>query len=425
VECADLEVPLDHDHPDGWRITLGLARVPATDGASRLGSVLINPGGPGASGVELVLGGFRLDARTMAHYDLVGFDPRGVGRSEALRCEPDLVSQPLPDPSPDTPAEVDQLDRQARAIAERCAETDGDRLAFLGSDSVARDLDLLREALGDDRLNYYGLSYGTLLGLRYLERFPERAGRIVLDGVVDPEADLAVLLRQQAVAVERVFGEEAAACAQRSDCPPGGLLAAFDEALRLVEDAPVDGAGPAEVATAGFLSTYDPGFWQPLARALGDAVADGDLTMLDRLSDLYHGSAAFAPYAAVTCSDTPVPRGPAAWDALVDELTRASPRFGPALGNELRTCAYWPVSTDRPPRAVRAAGSGPVLVIGTTGDAATPLDNAVRVSRQLANGHLLVHDGAGHTAVGDPCVDEVVGRFLVDGELPAADERCS
>lgn len=420
-----MPVPVDHAEPDGPTLDLALVRVPATDPAQRIGSLFVNPGGPGASGVEMVEGGFRFDEATMARYDLVGFDPRGIGASAPLRCQVDLTAGPLPDPDPRTEAAAAALEAHAEGIARGCAATDGDLLPHLDSTTVARDLEVLRRAVGDDRLNLYGFSYGSLLALEYLELFPERAGRIVLDGVVDPTATLTELLAQQTTAFERVFAEMAADCASSGACPEPGLAAAYDQVLARLREAPVGDVGPAELATAAIMATYDPGLWPALYDALDTAVRTGDVAAIGRLSDLYTGGASFAAYAAVSCTDTPVPGSPADWDAYVEELRAISPRFGPATANELRTCAHWPVADATPPAAIRAEGSPPVLVIGTTGDAATPLDNAVAVAAALADGHLLVHEGEGHTAYGaNPCVDGVVADYLVEGSVPAPGTRC-
>lgn len=423
--CATVEVPLDHDNPAGATTTVALIRVPAGDPQRREGSLFVNPGGPGASGIDLVRSGFRFDAETMARFDLVGFDPRGVGQSDPLGCEPDLTIGPLPDPSPDTEAEAEQLDAEAARVASRCARTDGERLAHLDSEDVARDLDLLRQAVGDEELHYYGFSYGTLLALRYLELFPATAGRVVLDGVVDPAATLGELLGQQAEAFEDAFATEmAAACTGSPRCPPGGLLASYDAVAAGLEAAPVGQVGPAELATAAVMATYDQELWDVLFRALDEA-ASGDVAGIERLSDLYYGSYSFGAYLAVSCTDTPTPRGPGGWDELATEVAAAAPRFGASTVNELRPCAHWPVRSDRRLAPVRADGSGPVLVIGTTGDAATPVENAVAVADHLAEGHLLVHQGEGHAAYGtSDCVQEIVRRYLVDGEVPAAGARC-
>ena len=425
LECATVAVPIDHDDPAGPTTEVALVRVPATDSAQRIGSLFVNPGGPGGSGIDMVEGGFRFDDETMARFDLVGFDPRGIGRSDPLACEADLTTGPLPDPDPDSAEERQDLDEPARAMADRCAQAEGARLAHLHSSAVARDLDVLRAAVGDEVLNYYGFSYGTLIGLRYLELFPERAGRVVLDGVVDPTATLPELLAQQAAAFERVFtGEMARACAASPACPEGGLVAAYDEVRGRLEERTVGEVGPAELATAAVMATYDPGLWDALFRALAAALA-GDVSGLESLSDLYYGSTSFAVYAAVSCTDTPLPTGSEGWDALAAETAAISPRFGAAAVNELRVCAHWPVAAQQAPGPIRAEGSDPVLVIGTTGDAATPLENAVAVAEQLASGHLLTHVGEGHAAYGtSACVADVVNGFLVHGRVPAEGARC-
>jgi pimeloyl-ACP methyl ester carboxylesterase len=417
-------VPVDHDAPGGPSLDLALTRIPATDPGRRLGSILVNPGGPGASGTDF-LRWFRFDDETMARYDLVGFDPRGIGASAPLACEPDLTRGPLPDTDPATPRARAALEEWARALAEACAASDGELLPHLDSVTVARDLETIRTALGEDRLNFYGFSYGSLLALRYLELHPERAGRIVLDGVVDPTAELTDLLVQQAAAFDEVFAEMVDICATAPNCPPGGLDGAYDRLAERLREAPVGAVGPTELATAAIMASYDQRLWSPLRDALDRAVRLDDFDDIEELSDLYYGSASFGAYAAVTCTDTPVPGTPAAWDREVERARRVSARFGAATINELRACAHWPVRDPVAPSPIRAEGSPPVLVIGTTGDAATPLVNAETVAATLADGHLLVLDGPGHTAYGaNACVDGFVREYFAAGALPPPGARC-
>ncbi len=422
-ECATVAVPLDHDDPGGPGIDIALVRVPASGGSE--GSIFVNPGGPGASGVDYVRGGFVFDDETMSRFDLVGFDPRGIGQSTPLTCTIDRSAGPLPDLSPDDEAERAALDEAAERSADDCGASDGELLAHLDTDTVARDLDLLRQAVGDDVLHYYGFSFGTLIGQVYAERFPERVGHLVLDGVVDPSATLPDLLRQQSVAFEEAFEILDAACDTELTCPVGGVVGAYDELLTTLEnDGPRGEVGPTEFIGATLITLYDDQLWPVYVTALEDALT-GDFALIELLSEAFD-SISFAAYAAVGCTDSPRPEGPEAWDRFVDETVAVAPRFGAWVANELRTCAFWPVPAGPARGPITAPGSAPILVIGNTNDPATPLVNAEIVAGQLDNGHLVVVEADSHTAYGvSVCVQEIVAAYFVDDEVPPSPTHCS
>ncbi len=426
-ECASVTVPLDHDQPDGPTIDLALVRVPAADGDGEgvTGSILVNPGGPGGSGINYVRSGFRFDPDTMDDHHLVGFDPRGVGASNPLDCNPEPADGPLPDYDPDDAEELAELDEAARELAERCQRLDGDLLPHVSTESVVADLDLLRQAVGDDQLSYMGLSYGTLIGLRYAERHPERVGRMILDGVVDPASTLAGLLAQQADGFDRVFTTADEACGPALDCPDGGLAATYDRlAARLDADGPIDGIGPTELAIATLLSLYAEGLWPRYAASLADADR-GDVGGIRTLYGLYAEAADEAAYNAVVCTDTPVPAGSDGWDRLAAQLETQSPRFGAILANEVRACAHWPVRSADTPEPVSPDGIPPILVLSTTGDAATPVENAVNVAAALDGAGLVTVDETSHTAYGrNFCVQQIVADYLATGTVPEAIHRC-
>lgn len=423
LQCGHVPVPLDHDEPSGATLEIGLVRVPAT--AASRGSIFVNPGGPGASGVGYVRDGFRLDPETSVHYDLIGFDPRGVGSSGTLACEQRRGSGRLPDLSPDDDEERLMLDADAARFAAVCEELDGAVLPHLDTDSVARDLDLLREAVGDVELHYLGFSYGTLIGQVYAGIFPERIGHLVLDGVIDPTFTLPELLDQQAAAFNDAFLRLDASCGNDLECPDGGVLAnhdaLVDELERQDSTAPI---GSTELEAAALQALYDDKRWPRYVRALDRAVA-GDYGEIDELSRRFFTTVSFASYAAVICSDASRPVGPEAWTRFENELASSHARFGAVLANELRPCAHWPIEPKPTRSPITASGSKPLLVIGTTNDPATPLINAIVAAETLDRASLVVYDGDRHTAYNaSACVRAVVRDYFVDDLLPEEKLDC-
>lgn len=414
LECGTVPVPLDHDVATGPMLDVSLIRVTASGPA--IGSIFVNPGGPGASGVEFVRSGFRFDPETASRYHLVGFDPRGIGQSNPLDCQVDRTAEALPDLSPDTDQERAELDADAAAIALRCQEVDGLLLPHLTTEDVARDLDLLRHAVGDETLHYYGLSYGTLLGFRYAARFPDRVGHLVLDGVVNPAFDLTQLLLQQSRAFEEAFDMLDEGCRSgQVRCPADGVAAAYGRLVESLEQSgPQGNVGSTEVTMASLIALYSPDLWQPYASAM-EAADDGNLGPLESLSDLFLGSISFTAYASFACADDGEKRDPADWDDLEIEAAAVAPRFGAVIANELRVCAHWPNAEAGPGPTAADQVDVPVLIIGTTGDAATPLANAEVMAELFPASHLVTVDGRRHTAYnGSTCVREVVARYFAD-----------
>jgi pimeloyl-ACP methyl ester carboxylesterase len=419
LECGTLAVPLDWSNPSGPTIDLAVARIPAGDPDERIGVLATNPGGPGASGVGFIRGGGHFAGTELAErFDIVSWDPRGVDGSAGLSCD-DAVREGFLrlDSDPDDAAEQAALDAGAAEYAASCAAEHGELLAHVGTDDTARDLEAIRRALGQP-LAYVGFSYGTFIGLRYAELFPDGAVSIVLDGVVDPTAALTDLLRGQAEAFEGVLTEAL-----------GDLTEEWDEVAAAVEREPLPtddgrGLGPADLATGTFLAGYDPALWEVLQQGVRDA-AGGDGSILLRMADQYHSLGAYAPYQAISCLDSANPVGGEAWAAFSDELEAISPRFGASIANEMLPCAFWPVPSEPVNGPVLAEGSPPILVVGTTGDPATPVEQAERVAEGLADGHLLVLEGEGHVAFGrSACVQDAVERYLIRGEVPPEGARC-
>jgi pimeloyl-ACP methyl ester carboxylesterase len=334
------------------------------------------------------------------------------------------------DSTPDTPEEQAALDAAAKAVADDCGRNAGDLLAHVGTDDVVRDMDIIRVALGEEQINYLGISYGSILGLRYAQLFPQNARAIAVDGIIDPTQDLQSWLRHQTIAYAKQLVEVFDACPDGGrGCPPGGAAAAYDEVARRVEVAPIAGQGtttlgPSELAAAALEPTYDRSISDFFYRALSKAL-DGDGAPMVELASNFANSVKFVAYAAVECSDSRHPVGSDEYRAFAQELEAISPRFGGAIANELLPCAFWPAPVHDIVGPIAAPGSPPILVIGTTGDAATPYQQAVDVAMTLQNGHLLTVNGDGHAAYGSTCARDAEAAYFVDLTVPAEGASCN
>jgi pimeloyl-ACP methyl ester carboxylesterase len=432
VECATLEVPLDHDDPTGERIELYVARTPAS--GDRRGALFVNPGGPGAAAAEYAeLLPYILPSDITEHFDIVGVDPRGVGGSTPLSC-----GVPPEELYGVDPTFEDEADEQAYlAISELyvddCGTKHGGVLPHLGTPDVARDMDVVRAAMGDDQLSFLGFSYGTVIGQVYADLFPERVDRMILDGVVELGPTGLESADAQAAGFELALGRFVEYCDAAEGCATAGsTLAAVEEVLALAEepggipspdaDRP---AGPGEAEKGITYALYAQSLWNSLADALAAAV-DGDGSELVDLADAYLDIASFEVYFGVNCVDFAWPTGdPDAFFAQGKETAEASPHFGEAIVNDYVRCAEWP-ATPVPLEPVTAAGTNPILVISTTGDPATPYEAGVAVADRLERGILVTNEGDGHTVVanGKDCIDDLVEAYLVDGEVPEDGTTC-
>jgi pimeloyl-ACP methyl ester carboxylesterase len=447
LECATLPVPLDHDRPDGERIELALARLPARSPEQRIGALLFNPGGPGESGVDVVreAGEEYFDTALRDRFDIVGFDPRGVGASAPVRCTEGDDERAADDLElvPTTPRARDRMVAEARAFVAGCQRLSGHLLPHVSTEATARDLDLLRAALGEERLTYLGVSYGTLLGAVYADLYPERTRAMVLDAAADPVTwfgDGAEVARQQTLGFERSLDAFSAACARNPDsCPLGAdPEAALDRLLARLERTPLEVGDEEQVdevvafdAVVGAL--YDDRAWPLLADALARAESGDGAALLELAAtdddagpDGRVGNAAEAQ-AAITCADRDAPGDVQAYHELARELARIGPRFGPVLAYAGLDCAFWPV--DPAPRdggAITAEGAPPLLVIGGTRDPATPYAEAQAMAGQLASAVLLTLEGDGHGAYGgrSACVDDAVHAYLLRLTTPVSGTVC-
>lgn len=427
LQCASVAVPVDYANPTGPTMPIAIARRPATDQASKLGVLLVNPGGPGGSGIEIVQAGV-LPREVTDRFDVIGFDPRGVGDSTGLQCPLGPDTPYFGDPDPGDPADEAATNEAVDRYDAACGERYRDLLPHLGTRNVARDMDRIREALGEERINYLGFSYGTSIGQTYAQLFPTRLRAIVLDGVVDvskPGLDSA-----QAESFENSLRQFDAACRTDPTCPvradPIGTL---DRVRARVTAAPLPVAGTSPLS-AGLLEIgvvyplYSTTSWPQLAQAL--AAADrGDGTPMRALATAYFRGSNSDTYNAVTCLDN-------AWPTEDDQVFAAAratelraPHFsGNVLVSGL-TCADWP-APQQPLTPLENYTGPPMLILGTTNDPATPYQNSAALAARLPGSALLTYRGDGHTVYtnGVPCVDDAVNRYLVDGTLPPPNTVC-
>ena len=441
-ECAVLTVPLDYETPDDGRtIDVALFRVRASNPDERIGSLLVNPGGPGASGVDFVRqAAFAVPDAIRRRFDLVGFDPRGSGKTAPVKCRRNLDSLFALDYSPDDEAERADLDRALRKLAADCERRNGDVLPYVSSGSTVQDMDRVRAALGDDRLSYVGFSYGTYLGALYAERFPDRVRALVLDGAIDPTLDKLQVSLQQAVGFESSLDAFFASCARDPDCGfgDGDPAAAYDRLARRIDRRPLRVGdrrlGPGELDLAVFAYLYDGDFaYSSLAGALAAAV-DGDGGPLLAEADDFTGRREDGSYSneqeafwAIGCLDGPRLGGPEAYRAAEPEVEAAAPRLGRSNLNYDLACAYWPVPAVAAPGPLTAPGAPPIVVIGTTGDPATPIQWGRDLAATLDSGVFVEVEGTTHTSFLslDDCVDRLVSRYLVRLDVPPTGTKCA
>ena len=426
-DCATVAVPVDYLDPTGPTLDVAITRRPAGDPAERIGSLLVNPGGPGASGIRRVQRGFRVSDEVAERFDIVGFDPRGIGASTPISCGSTVAAFRATDLDPDDAEEEAAMVAAARAVADECTATEGSRLPHLGTINVARDVEVIRRALGEAQISFVGLSYGTLIGQLWADAYPSSVRALVLDGVVDPSTGGVGGSNDQADAVDTSTEAIDDACAADPTCPvrEAGVLGAYDLLAERIEagEGVGLGVGPTQVAYALIYATYGQEQWPRLWQALADGL-DGDLRGIEAMAASFTGLVTYTQFALVSCLDDPHPVGYPSWKAAADEHTEARSRLGRVIANELLPCAFWP-ATDSHPRVVTADGAPPILVIGSTGDAATPYDQAVRVARTLRSGRLLTVEIEGHVALGDsPCAADAATRYLIDLTVPDPDVRC-
>ncbi|MEV7286864.1 alpha/beta hydrolase [Streptomyces sp. NPDC093252] len=452
-QCATLRAPLNYGDPGAGDVRLAVARKKATGPGKRLGSLLVNPGGPGGSAVDFLqsYAGIGYPAQVRARYDMVAVDPRGVARSEPVKCldGPAMDRYTQTDVTPDDGRERDALVAAYQKYAEGCGARSARVLRHVSTVETARDMDIVRAALGDKKLNYVGASYGTFLGATYAGLFPARAGRLVLDGAMDPSLTARRLNLDQTAGFETAFRAFAKDCARRSDCPLGKKKTSPDRVGRNLKaffgklDARPAPTGDADgrrltesLATTGVIAAmYDETAWPLLRESLTSAMKENDGAGLLMLSDSYYEREPDGRYtnlmfanSAVNCLDLPPAfEHPDQVRSALPEFEKASPVFGEGFAWSALNCAYWPVAPTGEPHRIEARGAAPIVVVGTTRDPATPYRWAQSLSRQLTSARLLTYDGDGHTAYGrgSACVDRTINDYLVRGAAPKKGKRCS
>ncbi|MEC5180804.1 alpha/beta hydrolase [Arthrobacter sp. CG_A4] len=443
--CAKIKVPLDYSKPDGESIEIAALKL-STKGNSRKGSLLVNPGGPGGSGYDFVRdsGATTISENVRSNYDIVGFDPRGVKRSAPVMCltdqERDAARAKIY--KLDTDAGLAEAIADNKVIAAKCAEKTGPVLGHVDTASAAKDLDILRGVLNDSKLNYLGYSYGTFLGSTYASLFPDNVGRMVLDGALDPSLSYEELTSGQAKAFEKAILAYVKHCLDSNGCPlsgtPSEAVGQIQDIIKAVEADPKSAKDGRVVNASTFVSGfilpfYNDDNWPVLTQAL-DSALKGDVTPMLRLADLgadrepngsYSANSAFA-FTAVNCLDYPMVTDTAGMRADEQQLRLDSPTLGSAFAYGGTNCKDWPYKNVRTPAPAEYKGSAEILVVGTTGDPATPVEWASSLRKQLGNASLLTWKGEGHTAYGrsNDCIAKAVDGYLVDGKSPADNTVC-
>jgi pimeloyl-ACP methyl ester carboxylesterase len=445
LECTTVTAPLDWTDADAGEIDLAVIRSRAT-GGEPIGSLLTNPGGPGASGVGLIRDSlsFAVGEPLREQFDVIGFDPRGVGESTAVRCfdtdEMDAYLFDIPENERGSDAWTEELLDRSAAFAEACDENSDGILPFITTDNAARDMDLLRAVLGDRELHYLGYSYGTFLGATYAKLFPDKVGRLVLDGAIDPSVSGLDVGTTQGIGFESALRAYMASCLEGSDCPFRGsvddAMADLGTLLQSVDRNPIPGSdgrllGADSLMTAIVAALYSQESWSYLSLAL-DSALEGEADTAFLLADFYYNreggvyldnqTEAFRAY---NCMDYPAVETEAEVEAAEALLAEKAPTVAPFWSGP-DPCEVWPYPATGVREPIAAEGAAPIVVVGTTNDPATPYEWSVSLAEQLSSGVLVTRVGEGHTGYnkGNPCVDDAVETYLLEGTAPEDGLRC-
>ena len=450
-QCAKVKVPLDYSKPDGQTIEIAMKKHSAT-GSVRQGTLFMNPGGPGGSGVDDV-GGMVTStfAGVQKSYDIIGFDPRGVGSSTAVNCTSDTELEAKTEDAPVNAGEAATTFEQRAAVISAqfkqfeasCAAgtKPAELLDHVDTVSVARDLDVLRALSGDQKLNYAGFSYGTYLGATYAELFPANTGRLVLDGALDPSLTYSERRQGQARGFERALRNYVAWCQSGQSCPLTGDVDAgvqqIGDVFTSANQSPVPSSDPNRPVKGedmkqivGLMLHSPESSWSVVSEALGQVINKHDASAFRAIVDQLtaHPLVNTGAMMGTNCLDYRVEGDMATWTAQSKELERNAPRFATVSEAGDLGCQAWGHTGTQPSKALHAKGAAPILVIGTTGDPATPHEWAVALADQLESGQLLTWEGNGHVAYSNPghgpCVTQAVDTYLLTGTMPKKGLTC-
>lgn len=448
MQCADVYAPLDWDDPAGERITLHMVKQPAK-GGDPIGSLFVNPGGPGASGADFVLENVSsaVEPDVQKAYDVIGWDPRGVGKSTPVTCldaagmDEYLFGTSATDDLPEGSDEwIAAAKKESAEFGEACSESSGDLLGHVSTASTVKDLNMMRAIVGDPKLNYLGYSYGTFIGAKFADAYPDKVGRLVLDGAMDPSTSLGEVVREQTLGFELALRAYVTDCLGRNDCPLSGTvdeaMASIGSQIDGVEANPLKGSDGRMLTSSTMLTAiitplYSQSNW-PYLDQLFTSVADGNADVGLALADFYYDrengkytSNSTEAFSAINCLDYPTEIDATRMRKEAAELAKIAPTIGRFQGFGDLACAGWPYEgAER--STVKAEGADPILVVGTTGDPATPYRWAESLADQLDSGVLLTYEGEGHTAYGDnDCINSAVDTYLLEGTPPKDGTRCS
>jgi len=445
-ECADLQVPIDYEELAAGSFSLSLLRFQALDQARRIGSLVVNPGGPGSSGVQYAYNAeYIVSPGILERFDIVGFDPRGVGESAPIKCLTDSETDAsfAADPKPDNDAELAELISNTRDFFTKCADRSKSIMHY-GTLNSARDMDILRSALGDKKLNFLGKSYGTYLGTLYAKLFPTKVGRFVLDGAVDPNSSNREAVLGQAIGFDLALNAFISDCLRSTECSlSGDLNNARAEVVKLLKETsqkPLQSDSGRKVTeglvVVGIASAlYDSASgWPVLRDAFKEAKLGHGNTFL-KLADQYAGRQEDGKYLSnendalqvIDCLDHPGVSSLTKIKARAIEFTNKAPIFGPYLAYSEIICRYFPNLNEVTQIKIEKLQTAPILIIGTTRDPATPYKWAQSLSKIFQNSTLITFDGDGHTGHGrgSTCVDSTVDRYLLTGITPKSELFCA
>jgi pimeloyl-ACP methyl ester carboxylesterase len=440
VECGNIEVPFDYADPEQGSFVLYLKKHNAANPADRIGSMMVNPGGPGFGGSSLADDAeYYFSQDLIDRFDIIAWDPRGTGESTpAVNCVDTFDEYYGLDSPPETPEEKQALIDASQAFNDKCAENSGTILPYISTKASAQDINSLRLALGEEKVSFFGFSYGSELGTTWATMFPETVRAIVVDGAVDPNASSIQKGMNQAKGFEGQLATFLKQCSERTTCEfhnDGDAEAAFDQLVLDIDAKPLEVSKDRTLVTQGVLFTavaqamYSDYYWPQLSEALSAAQGGDGKGILQLYDDYYqrnedgtYGNELEA-FLAISCLDDPGATSTEEVDSHIEDFIAAAPRLGGNFAYGY-SCALWPVK-QAAKVAITGKGAGPIVVVGTTGDAATPLSSTRKMAQGIEQGILIVVDANQHTGYGaNSCVVKAVDEYLIKLTVPANETIC-